>query len=36
MAKAHPNDVFIVSFDLNPSTKLGKAAAQIPHKTRSS
>ena len=30
VAKAHPNDVFIVSCDLNPSTKLGKAAAQIP------
>jgi len=30
VAKAHSNDVFIVSCDLNPSTKLGKAAAQIP------
>ncbi len=30
VAKAHPNDTFIVSCDLNPSTKLGKAAAQIP------
>jgi len=30
VAKAHPNDVFIVSCDLNPSTKLGKAAAQVP------
>lgn len=30
VAKAHPNDTFIVSCDLNPSTKLGKAAAQVP------
>lgn len=30
VAKAHPNDTFIVSCDLNPSTKLGKAAALIP------
>ena len=30
LAKAHPNDIFIVSCDLNPSTKLGKAAAQVP------
>ena len=30
VAKAYPNDTFIVSCDLNPSTKLGKAAALIP------
>ena len=30
VAKAHPNDVFVVSCDLNPSTKLGKACANIP------
>jgi transketolase C-terminal domain/subunit len=30
VAKAHPNDVFVVSCDLNPSTKLGKACATIP------
>ncbi len=30
VAKVHPNDTFIVSCDLNPSTKLGKAAAQVP------
>ena len=30
VAKAHPDDVFVVSCDLNPSTKLGKACANIP------
>ena len=34
VAKAHPNDTFIVSCDLNPSTKLGKAAALIPNKNQ--
>jgi transketolase len=30
VAKAHPNDMFVVSCDLNPSTKLGKACAELP------
>jgi len=30
VAKAHPDDVFVVSCDLNPSTKLGKACAELP------
>lgn len=30
VAKAHPNNVFVVSCDLDPSTKLGKAVALIP------
>ncbi len=34
VAKAHPNDVFIVSCDLNPSTKLGKACAELSAKNQ--
>jgi deoxyxylulose-5-phosphate synthase len=30
VARAHPDDVFVVSCDLNPSTKLGKACAELP------
>ncbi len=30
VAKAHPDKVFVVSCDLDPSTKLGKAVALIP------
>src|SRR6185436_8039992 len=30
IAKKYPNNCFFVSCDLNPSTKLGKAAALVP------